>query len=374
MTKTRLVTVFLILAAFPASGQEVPENILRLHRDAIVCDLHADTQFMITYMGYDMSKRHRAVDWGPAGVAPLFSDIDLPRAKEGGVDLFNMSICPAPKSNRTPGAESFTRRSLKAIEKMLAKNTDSVALARSPKDAREIIASGRIAVLVGLEGGQGINNRIENLREFYDRGVRYMTITHSKTLDWAESAGDKGSPDFSGLNEFGKQVVEEMEKPGMIIDLPRVSEETFWAAFETVNCPVIVTHAEAKGLADHPRNLTDEQVRAVASRKGVIGVIYYCKYLDPSGKKTCDVGLVADHIDYLKKIADIDVVALGSDWDGNVIVPRELGDASRLPGLTAELARRGYTEQEIRKILGENFLRAWEKIQAASARGESAGR
>jgi len=356
---------FSLILAFALSvqgDQAIPAEVMKLHQDAMVVDLHADTQFLITYLGYDMKKYHHTVDWGLAGVAPMFSDIDIPRMREGGVDLFNMAICPSPKNNKIPGAAAFTRRSLSAIEEMIQENSDALAIAHSPEEAREIIASGKIAILLALEGGQGIKNNLDNLREYYDRGARYMTLTHSKNLDWATSCCDQRDAGFKGLTEFGKQVVKEMEKMGMMIDLAHTSQDTFWDTLKTTNCPVIDTHAGARALADHPRNLTDEQIKAIAERGGVVGVIYHCGYLDPTGKKPCNVGLVVDHIDYLKKIAGVEVIALGSDWDGDVIVPRELGDASRIPNLTAELKRRGYTDEEIQKILGENFLRAWQKI------------
>jgi len=361
-----LILLSLGFAVF-ADGRVSPE-VMKIHKDAIVCDLHADTQFMVTYMGYDMKKEHRAFDWGPAGIGPMFSDIDIPRLKKGGIDLFNMSVCPSPKDNKTPGAAAFVRRSLNAIDRMLAKNFDTLAVAHSPEEARSIIASGRIAVLLGLEGGQGIEENLDNLHEFYNRGVRYMTITHSKHLSWASSGGDKHKPKVSGLNDFGKQVVREMEKMGMIIDLSHVSEQTFWDAYNSVKCPVIVTHSAARGLADHPRNLTDAQILAVAKRGGVVGVIFYTKYLDPTGKKPRDVSLIVDHIDYIKKLAGVDVIALGSDFDGDVTVPKDLSDASKMPALTAELVKRGYTQDEIRKILGENFLRAWGLIQKAAVK------
>ena len=369
MKKIFLAAVIVCLAfSVPVSGGggkiAVSPEVMKLHKDAIVADLHADTQFLVTYEGYDMSKRHRTVDWGYAGVIPLFSDIDIPRLREGGVDLFAMAICPAPKDNRRPGAESFTKRSLAAIEKTIVKNPRDLAIARSPGEAREIIASGKIAVLVALEGGQGINNNLDNLREYYQRGVRYMTLTHSNNLDWATSAGKESKANFKGLTEFGKQVVREMVKMGMMIDLSHASPDTFWATLETTHCPVIVTHAAARGMGDHHRNLSDAQIKAIASRGGVVGVIYFCKYLDPTRQKPCTVGLVADHIDYIKKLAGVDVIALGSDWDGNVTVPKDLSDASKLPNLTAELVRRGYSDQEIKNILGENFLRAWASIQA----------
>lgn len=363
------VLICLVLAAFTVYASGAPEKAGRLHRKAVVCDLHADTQFMVTYMGYDMSKRHRSVDWGPAGVLPIFSDIDIPRLQEGGIDLFNMAVCPSPKTNKVPGAAAFVRRSLDAIDHMVSENRDRLAVARSPKEAREIISSGRIAVLLAVEGGQGINNDLSVLEEFYHRGVRYMTLTHAKSLEWAESANPGEETEFNGLTPFGKKVVRKMEKMGMMIDLAHVSERTFWATTNTVDCPVIVTHAGARGVADHYRNLTDEQILEIAERGGVIGVIFHADYLDPSGEKPRNAALVADHIDYIKELAGIHVIALGSDYDGGVNIPPELGHAGRLPALTAELVRRGYTDGEIKKILGENFLRAWQRIEEHAEEG-----
>ncbi len=355
-----LILASIALAGAAAYGELSAEA---LHSEAIVCDLHADTQFMITYMGYDMKKRHRSVDWGPAGTAPIFSDIDVPRLKEGGLDMFTMAVCPSPKTNERPGAVAFVRRSLNAIDAMAAKNSDQLAVALTPEDVREISASGRVAILLAVEGGQGIGEDLDVLREFYGRGVRYMTLTHAKNLRWASACGEDNKADFDGLTDFGREVVHEMERMGMMIDLAHVSESTFWATLDAVDCPVLVTHAGARGLADHKRNLTDDQIRAVAERGGVIGVIFHAGYLDPEGNKPRDAGLVADHIDYIKALAGVDVIALGSDYDGGVNIPPDMGHAGRLPALTKELVRRGYTEEEIRKILGENFLRAWAKIE-----------
>lgn len=368
--------VLMALAAFAGGadtgradiGRADMDRADKIHREALVADLHADTHFLVTYEGFDISKRHRAVTWGPAGVLPIFSDIDVPRAEEGGLDLFTIAICPSPKDNKLPGSVAFVRRSLNALDRMFEKHGGLLAPARSPAEAREIVASGRKAVLLAVEGGQGIGEDLDILREFHGRGVRYMTLTHAKSLGWAEAAGeDQRVDDFDGLSDFGREVVREMERLGMMIDLAHVSERTFRATLDAVDCPVIVTHAACRGIADHHRNLTDEQILAVAERGGVIGVIFYDKYLDPSGKKPRDVSLVADHIDYIRDLAGVDVIALGSDFDGSVHMPPDLSDASKLPNITRELVRRGYSKEEIEKILGGNFLRAWEDIERRAA-------
>jgi membrane dipeptidase len=254
------------------------------------------------------------------------------------------------------------------MDRLLQKYPDRLGLARSPAEARSIVASGRVAMLASVEGGSAIEESLDILHEFFDRGARYLTLTHQKTLTWAESGTDGGSPAINGLSDFGRRVALEMERMGMMIDLAHVNEETFWAVLQTVKCPVIVTHAAAAGISPHHRNLTDAQIKAIAERGGVIGVIYEISYLDSTGRKPVGVGLIADHIDYIKQVGGIDVIALGSDWDGSVHIPPELGDASRLPNLTAELLRRGYTHDEIKKILGKNFLRAWAAIEAAAGK------
>ena len=162
-----ILAALFIAPAVTSRDAGIAPEVMKLHRDAIVCDLHADTQAMIWIYGYDMKKRHRSVDWGPAGFAPLFSDIDIPRLKEGGVDLFNMAICPTPKDNSRPGAAAFVRHAMDAIDKMLAQNTDSLALARSPAEARQIMDSGRIAVLMAVEGGMAIEEDLDILQEFF---------------------------------------------------------------------------------------------------------------------------------------------------------------------------------------------------------------
>ncbi len=363
--KAVIVTVLGVLVVIACSRVKinVPADVMALHREAIVCDLHADTPAMMAFMGYDMSKRHSTVDWGPAGFMPIFSDIDIPRLREGEIDLFTAAICPIPKNFGLPGSVFFVREALNAIHRAAENNKNTLAIASSAEEAREIIQSGKRAILIGLEGGHGINGKMENLEKFYDRGVRYMTLTHVKNISWASSSTDDGEVDFDGLSDFGVKVVKRMEQMGMMIDLAHVSEETFRKTLEVTDCPVIVTHAGARALADHPRNLTDEQIKAIDRRGGVIGVIFHAGYLDPSGEKPLDAGLVVDHMDHIKKVAGVDVIALGSDYDGGVDIPPQLGHAGRLPNLTAELVRRGYTENEIKKILGENFLRAWSKIE-----------
>lgn len=354
--------VILLLAFFfvllnEVSLAEVSSQVMRLHREAIVCDLHADTTIMIRDMGYDMGKRHRAFTFGPAGLMPLFSDIDIPRAREGGLDLMTLAICVHPMDNHTEGAAEKTRESFSALERMFDENSRDIALARTASEAREIIEGGRIAAIIGIEGGHHIEDSLDNLREFYGRGARYMTLSHSHGSHWSVAAGMDEESSFNGLTEFGRSVVREMDRLGMMVDLAHCSVNTFRAALEEFDGPFLCTHNGARSLSDHPRNLSDDQIKAVAARGGVVGVIYHTGYLDVTGEKEKDVSLIADHIDHFVKVGGIDIVALGSDFDGGVYMPRDLSDSSKLPNLTAELVKRGYSEEDIKKILGGNFLR-----------------
>jgi len=368
----RAIPVYLLALAaalapvqsFTAEAPDYPPEVMALHEDALVADLHADTQLLIKNFGYDIGKRHFAfTEWGPAGILPMFSDVDIPRMRDGGLDLVTLAICPRPTTNRVKGSARAVRHSLDIIERAVKKNSRDVAIALGPDHTREIVADGMIAGLVGLEGGHGIEDSIDNLREFYGRGVRYMTVTHSHNHNFATAAGKEGKADFTGLTDFGREVVQEMERLGMMIDVSHASEDTFWDIIDAVDCPVIATHSGARAIGDHPRNLTDEQIMAIAGRGGVIGVIFHAGYLNPEGDKPVNAGLIVDHMDHIKEIAGVDAIALGSDYDGGVIIPPDLGDAARLPALTVELKARGYTDIEVRKILGENFLATWKKIE-----------
>jgi membrane dipeptidase len=362
MRKYFALLLMVFCVAMSAEGVDVSPDVMQLHQDAIVCDLHADTTIMIRDMGYDMSKRHHALAVGPAGFAPFFSDIDIPRAREGGLDLMTLAICVHPFDNHTEGSAERTRESFAALERMFSENSRDIALARTASEAREIIATGRLGAIIGIEGGHHIEDEMRNLIEFYNRGARYLTLSHSHGCNWSVAAGMDDQSSFKGLTEFGREVVREMARLGMMVDLAHCSVNTFWAALEEFDGPLLCTHNGARALADHPRNLYDDQIRAVCERGGVIGAIYHTGYLDVSGHKDKDVRLVVDHIDHMVKVGGIECVALGSDFDGGVTMPKDLSDASKLPNITAELVRRGYSKKDIRKILGENFLRVFAAV------------
>ena len=261
-----------------------------------------------------------------------------------------------------------------------------LALADSAADVLAARSVGKTASLMGAEGGHAIENSLAALRTLRRLGVRYMTLTHSSSHSWADSSSDISY--HGGLSGFGREVVEEMNRLGMIVDVSHVSDETFWDVIGATRAPVIASHSNCRAIADHPRNLSDEMLRAVAANDGVVMVNFFSCYVDPEktaewmvfsglhwllhlGDPETPLSLLVDHIDHVVQVAGIDHVGLGSDFDGIPFVPANLRDVSDLPNITVELMRRGYSDEHIRKILGGNVLRVLSDVErvAESADG-----
>ncbi|MBD0370498.1 MAG: dipeptidase, partial [Pyrinomonadaceae bacterium] len=285
------------------------------------------------------------------------------------------------------------------------KHPETWEIATTAADVRRISESGKLAALMGLEGAYAIDERIENVERYYKMGVRYISVTWSVSLPWAGSSGDEQGR-TRGLNDFGKRVIREMNRLGMMVDVSHVSDPTFWDIINTSSKPVIATHSGARALANVARNLDDDMLRALAKTGGVACVLFYPEFLEPGWsekKKRVDaeiaglvqrasdetrgtvgqkklardrvrmeeyakrlppvsVSRVVDHIDYIVKLVGIDHVGIGSDFDGIQAVPTDLASVAQLPNLTAELLKRGYSEQDIDKILGGNILRVMEEV------------
>ena len=281
-------------------------------------------------------------------------------------------------------------------------------MAYTSRDIRRIARSGKIAALMGIEGGHAIEDSLRTLRMFYRLGVRYMTLTHTNTNDWADSSGDiddQSVKHHNGLTDFGRQVVTEMNRIGMMVDISHVADKTFFDVIETSRAPVIASHSSARALANHPRNMTDEMLKAIGKNGGVVMVNFYDGFLD--GRKAelamrtrvkqeelnkqfpndpqrvrdeitrftesnnpgkTPLSVLIDHIDHIAKVAGIDHVGIGSDFDGVPLtgVPEGMEDISKLPSITVELMKRGYSDGDIRKVLGENFLRVMLKVEQVS--------
>src|SRR5687767_6170323 len=294
-----------------------------------------------------------------------------------------------------------------AVVRALAeKHPETWALATSGEEIRAAVKDGKMAALMGLEGGYAIDERLENVQRYYDMGVRYMSPAWSVSTSWAGSSGDDVGR-TRGLNEFGKSVVREMNRLGMMIDVSHVSDPTFWDIVNTSTAPVVATHSACRAIADVPRNLTDEMIRALANTGGVINVIFYPEHLEPGWsqkKKQVDAEIAAmvqdasaaepgdavhkkmardrvrqreyakrlpavnvtrivDHIDHIVKLVGVDHVGIGSDFDGVQITTTGLATVAELPNLTKELLRRGYSADDVNKILGGNMLRVLDAVK-----------
>jgi len=372
--------------ALPASPEE--DKIRKLHQQAIVWDCHNDLAYRVLYEGLDIGDRL------PAG------HVDIPRLREGGVDVqvVALFIQNYLYPDRAAG-QCF--QLLEAMRKAIVMHPDQVELARSGSDVERIVAAGKIAIPLAIEGGHAIEDRLDLLNEFHKLGVSSMTLTHNISHGWADSAGD--TPRWNGLNELGRRVVKEMNRIGMVVDLSHVSDKTFFDALETSEDPVICSHSGCRAINPHRRNISDEMLRALAKNGGVIGIVFELGYLSADYEKARrelraisrpfferipeieDLDLritiehlsqgrdwplenlptiedLLDHIDHAVNVAGVDHVGLGADMYPRTPSPVGIRGAHDYPNITAGLSKRGYSEADIKKIMGGNFLRVWKQV------------
>ena len=331
-----------------------------IHDRAFVIDLHNDLMEMISGGGfkYQLADRH----------TPPNGQTDIPRLRDGGVDAQIFAIWISPTTYTSSTWFSTSVRFLDTLKAQVGRNSGDIGLVTRSDSVTALNQRKKIAGIVVVEGGHSIENKIENLKWFYNAGVRVMTITWNNSptwtdgTPWAVSAQDESQKGIkTGLGEFGKQVVRTMDSLGMIIDVSHVGPSTVDSILATSKNPIIASHSGAYALRSHYRNLTDAQIRAIAARGGVIGVVFYPTFLVSSG--TARLSDVVRHIDYIKNLVGVDYVAYGSDFDGmDGDSPVGLEDVSHFPALTEALLQKGYTEQDVRKILGENFLRVFRAV------------
>ncbi len=369
-----------------------PETALaharRLLADAIVIDSHIDTIQRVLVMGEDLGRRQ---DVG---------HVDIPRLFEGGVRAPFFALW-VPVFFR--GAEAV-RRTLDlrdAMQSVFDTHCDQIALATTATEIERIVKAGKIAALLTIEGGHAIDDDLAVLRTYYRLGIRSMTLTHSRNTNWADSATD--TAEHNGLTEFGKDVVREMNTLGMLVDLAHVSDKTFYDALAVTSKPVLVSHSSMRAISDVPRNISDEMLRALAENGGVIGINFGMGFINPRdaeglrsatlaeseappltgrsldeyaaknaqhlfGTRSTVVATIedlADHVDHAVKIAGIDHVGIGSDFDGISGAVNGLEDVSKIPALVAVLLKRGYRESDLKKILGGNHLRVVREVTGA---------
>jgi membrane dipeptidase len=376
-----------------SGNSSLANDPLSIHRRAITVDMHADTTQRLIDERVDLEQRL------PDG------HFDAVRAREGGLDAQFFSIWVEPQLFGGGGAGAIKRADMQiqAVHDLAAKHPETWEVATTAADVRRIASAGKIAALLGMEGGYAIDEKIENVDRYYQMGVRYLSPAWTVSTSWAGSSGDEIGK-TRGLNDFGKQVIREMNRLGIMVDVSHVSDKTFLDIVNTSSRPVIATHSGCRAITNVPRNLTDDMIVALAKTGGVVNVIFYPEHIEPGyaeKKNRVDAEIAAmvqraseeekgdaahkklardrvrreeylkrlppvsltrivDHIDRVVKLVGINHVGIGSDFDGIQAVPADLKSVADLPKLTAELLRRGYSESDIDKILGGNMLRVME--------------
>jgi len=319
-----------------------------VHNRAFFIDLHNDVMEKVTD-GYQII--------GPRP-GPAYHT-DLPGMKQGGLDAQMISIWIDP-NHGTTNYTGRTDSTIDAFDAQIAANPSLIEQARTTAEIQAIGARGKIAAVLALEGGHSIGNDLSKLIGFYKRGIRYFTLTWNNSTDWATSAAD-GLSATKGLSEFGKQVIRTLDSLGVIIDVSHVGVKTIEDVLATSTNPIIASHSGAWALNHHTRNLTDAQLKAIAARGGVVGVVFYPPFLS-SSPKSVTLETVIQHIDYIKNLIGIDYVAIGSDFDGIEVWPAGLENVTKFPDLTMALLRHGYTPADVRKLLGANYMRVFQTV------------
>lgn len=384
----KILFVFFTLALF--SSPAFSQSYKKLHEKAIVIDTHND--FISTGI-----EKGKSFDQNLKGI----THSDLKRMKEGGIDVQVFSIfCDENYGKGT--AYAFANREIDTLYATVARNPNRMMIVRNSKDLQTAVSTGKLGAMMGVEGGHMIEDEISNLEKLHARGARYMTLTWNNSTSWASSAADeRAKKDLGhpyGLNALGEQIVKRMNELGMIVDISHVGEKTFYDAIRISTKPVIASHSCTYALCPVPRNLTDEQIKAVGKNGGVIQLNFYSGFVDSSFrdknnafirkhqqekdsllksnpsdfyanlylhekyKDEIDVvrpslTLLIDHLDHIVKLIGVNHVGLGSDFDGINSSPRELNDVTNMPLITEELMKRGYSKKDIFKILGGNFIR-----------------
>ncbi len=364
------------------------EAARKLHREAVVWDCHNDLAYRVLYEGLDIG--HRL----PGG------HVDIPRLKEGEVDVQVVALFIQNYLYPDKAAHQCLQL-IEAMKQAIAKNAEAVELARTGRDIERIVSEGKIAMPLAIEGGHAIEDNLDTLRKFHQLGVSSMTLTHNLSHGWADSSGDQAR--WNGINDLGRLVVKEMNRLGMVIDLSHVSDKAFFDVIEISEDPVICSHSGCRAINPHRRNITDDMLRALANNKGVIGVVFELGYLSAEYARARselrgiakpffdrvppieDLDLriaiehlsqgrdwplenlptiedLLDHIEHAVEIAGIDHVGWGADMYPRTPSPVGIRGAQDYPNITLGLKRRGYSDKEIKKIMGGNFLRVWKKV------------
>ena len=354
------------IGTIPAEEIARPKVVLTpeaaaIHAEGMLFDGHNDLPWEIREKGNSSFENLDISKPQPT----LHTDID--RLRSGGVKAQFWSVFVPADHDKTGDALLQTLHQISIVKTMMQRYPETFEFASTADDIERIIKSGRIASMMGVEGGYSIENELSNLQRLYDEGCRYMTLTHSKSLKWADSATDE--PVCHGLSDFGREVVLEMNRLGMLVDLSHVSPETMKAALATTKAPVIFSHSSARAICDHPRNVPDDVLPLVKKNGGVVMVNFFSSFIVPTEQLKLDKEArgslhdVVDHIEHLVSIAGIDHVGIGSDYDGVPRLPDQLESVATYPLITQELLNRGYDREAIHKILGGNVMRVLRKAE-----------
>jgi len=328
-----------------------------MHDECCVLDLHADTAKLMDKLGYDLAMRH---DRPMPRRVNVFGHVDLPRLREGGVagQFFSFWTTPYPER----GCARSVADQLDAIDGAIDRHPGELTWTRTGAEVRAAKAAGRIAALGGIEGGQALEGQLAAIEPFARRGVRYLGLLHFSANAIGRPAHGRGADPAQGLTGFGRDVVRECERCGVIVDLAHINRRGFFDALALATRPPMVSHTGVLGVHRHWRNIDDEQLRAVADKGGCVGVIFARRYLG-----SASIDAVVDHLLHIVDVAGDDVPALGSDFDGFVVPPEGLEDIAALPNLTVALSRRGVAPRVLEKILGGNVLRVLDAVPAWGA-------
>jgi len=363
----------------PSISDELLIRARKLHGECVVIDTHVDTTQRMLDPAWRFDERHE------------FGHVDLPRLGEAGIDAAFFAVW-AKGPIEPEQAVDAARQQLRALHETAGRFSNRIVLARTADEVRAAKRQGKFAMLIGIEGGYLIGDSLERLREYHANGAGYMTLTHSFHTSWADSSGvhEDLAPLHGGLTAFGRQVVREMNRLGMIIDVSHAADSTFWQVIETTTAPVMATHSSCRAVCPHRRNLTDEMMKAIASTGGTVQINFAAAFLDPAypapdAKAIYDFlarggqfprnpftthatsfHRLVDHFDHALQTVGPDHVGIGSDFDGIPAVPEGMEDCGRLPDLTAALLERGYNYEHLRKVLGGNVLRVMQACEMSA--------
>jgi len=393
-------------SSIPLNEQELLEKARAIHQRILTLDTHCDTAMRLVRGNWNPAERHDSD-------SPRGSKIDLPRMKEGGLDaeFFAAFVGQGPRTAEGyRAARQTTDTLIEAVKNMVKANSHLIGLAFSPEDAYQLKKQGKLTAFLGIENGYAIGQDLSLIKYFYEQGARYITLCHTSDNDICDSSTDLDDPEDRGLSQFGRQVVAECNRQGMIVDISHASDRSFWDVLACSQAPLIASHSCARAVCDHPRNLSDEMIKALAAKGGVVQICFLSSYVkkpkpNPERDKAFEefrtrygnwrdikdeaqrekimaemqelnrkypVELatlqdLVDHIDHVVKLVGVDYVGIGTDFDGGGGVVG-CNDVSQMINVTVELMKRGYSEADLAKIWGQNFFRVFNQVKETARR------